>query len=124
MVIHTLFSGGPESAQGADIGLCICRPNNDEPVRIAERIKRLGPQRMPFHHLNFYRMGAGLAAEDADQWRATVGLHIDTGEIVEPVCRSFIDGEVLRTVGFDDVTERGKGFPRQRCGEKFERIQN
>ena len=79
---------------------------------------------MPFDHFYVNRVRAGLTAEDADKRRAAVGFNIDAGEIVEPVCRAFIDREMLRTVRFNNVAERGKGFPRQRCRKKFERIQD
>jgi hypothetical protein len=79
---------------------------------------------MPLHHFYFDWVRAGLAPENADQRCAAIGFDIDTCEIVEPVCRAFIDGEVLRTLRFNHVAERCKGFPRQRCRKKFERIQS
>ena len=124
VIVHALPSGGPEGAQRADIRIAVGRPDDDKPIGIAQRVKRLGAERMALHHFYVDRVRAGLTAEDADQGRAAIGFHIDTGEVVEAVCRAFIDREVLRAVRFDDVAERGKGFPRQRCREEVERIQS
>lgn len=117
MIVHTLAAGGAKRSQRADFGAFPGQSHNNEPVGVTERVKRLGAERVALDHFYVNRMRAGLAAEYADQRNAALGFDIDTGEIVEPVGRSLVDGEMPGADGFDDIPERCKGIPRQRGGK-------
>lgn len=105
--------------------LCVKRPqfadkrrfirggNDNEPVMILQRDKGLRSQGVAFDHANGDGPRAGLSPENADQRLAAVGGYINTGEIVKPLGGPFIDGEPLRTNGFDDVSEGREGLLRQ-----------
>ena len=122
-VVHALAATGAERSQRADIKGVAGEADNDEPLCVAQGIEGLRPERMPLDHLDLDRVRTGLAAKYADQRHTVFRADIDTREVVKPFGRALVNREMPSTVGFDDVSERGKGFAGQPRGKQLERVQ-
>lgn len=90
-VIYALAAMGVECPQLADMGCFTRSGDNDKPVVILHRDKRLGSQRVTFDHAYGNRLWPWLSSENTDNRFASLRGNVDTGEIVKSLCRSLID---------------------------------
>lgn len=122
-VIYPLAAVGVKRTQFADKRRFIRCGDDDEPVMILHRDKGLRSQGVAFDHANGNGPRARLSAKNTDQRFAAIGRHVNTGEIVKPLGRAFIDGHSLGAIGLDDVSEGRECFLREGGREQLQRVQ-